>query len=72
MSDTEYESMQNPDNEISITMDSYGNSMDIVQGTIKEKVFAGNTNSQVNAPFQIYKIEDNTFSNVLELPIEIK
>ena len=38
--------------------------IEIVQGTIKEKVFNGATNAQVNAPFQIYKIEDSDFSNV--------
>lgn len=49
--------------EIIIDTDSYGNSIEIAQGTIKEKVINGTTNPQVGAPFQIYKIEDESFSN---------
>ena len=44
--------------------DSFGNSIDITQGEIKEKIISGKTNTQVNAPFQMYKIEDEDFSNL--------
>ena len=54
----------NDDTIITIDVDSFDNPIEIVQGSIKEKVFNGDTNSQVNAPFQIYKIEDQDFSNV--------
>lgn len=54
----------NDDTIITIDTDSFDNPIEIVQGTIKEKVFNGDTNSQINAPFQIYKIEDADFSNV--------
>jgi len=40
------------------------NDIEIVQGDIREKVINGSNNTQVGAPFQIYKIEDKTFSNV--------
>lgn len=35
----------------------------IAQGEIKEKVIEGNTNPQVGSTFQIYRIEDEEFSN---------
>lgn len=38
--------------------------IEIVQGDIREKVINGNNNTQVGAPFQMYKIDDKTFSNV--------
>ena len=56
--------LMNTDSEFTIDLDSFGNPIQIVQGEIKEKVFNGTTNAQVGAPFQIYKIEDTTFSNV--------
>jgi len=56
--------LMNDESVITIDKDSFDNTIDIVQGTIKEKVFLGATNSQINAPFQIYKIEDKDFSNV--------
>jgi len=59
----EYNEM-NKDSVITIDADSFGNPIQIVQGNIKEKVFNGATNTQVNAPFQIYKIEDKDFSNL--------
>jgi len=63
MSDVMYNNM-NYKSEITIDMDSFENPIEIIQGSIKEKVFNGTNNSQINAPFQIYKIEDKTFSNV--------
>lgn len=38
--------------------------IEIIQGDIREKVINGNNNTQAGAPFQIYKIDDKTFSNV--------
>jgi hypothetical protein len=38
--------------------------IEIIQGDIREKVINGNNNTQVGAPFQMYKIDDKTFSNV--------
>lgn len=46
-----------------ITTDDDGATIDIVQGDIKEKVIASNTNPQVGQKFQVYKIDDTTFSN---------
>ncbi len=63
MSSDEYNLMDD-DSVITIGSDSFGNDIEIVQGTIKEKVFPGTTNAQANAPFQIYKIDDKSFSNV--------
>ena len=44
--------------------DSWGNPIGITQGEVKEKIISGQSNTQTGAPFQIYKIEDNTFSNI--------
>lgn len=37
--------------------------IDIFQGEFKYKDILGNTNDQINNKFQVYKIEDTTFSN---------
>ena len=63
MSDTDYRTMLS-DTKLFIDKDSFGRDIEIIQGVIKEKVINGETNPQVNAPFQIYKIEDKTFSNL--------
>ena len=63
MSDSVYNSMSD-ESEIIVDVDSFDKPIEIVQGVIKEKIFNGVSNSQINAPFQIYKIEDKTFSNV--------
>lgn len=44
-------------------VDSDSNAIDIVQGSIKTKIIEGETNQQVGQKFQLYKIDDNTFSN---------
>jgi len=36
----------------------------IIQGDVKEKIFNATTNTQLNSPFQIYKIEDKSFSDL--------
>jgi len=58
-------SIMNTNGEFSIVMDSFGSekNIDIIQGDIREKVFVGANNPQVGAPFQMYKIEDASFSN---------
>lgn len=60
--DAQY-NLMNKDSEIVVDRDSFGAPIEIAQGTIKEKVISGRTNPQIGAPFQIYKIEDDTFSN---------
>lgn len=47
-----------------LTEDSFGNSIDIVQGEISEHVILGDTNIQMNMPFQSYRISDTSFSNL--------
>jgi len=66
LSTEQYNEMKNKKSQyqLLLTSDSFGIPIDIVQGDIREKVISGLTNYQVNSPFQIYKIEDNTFSNL--------
>ena len=52
------------DFELTLTKDSFDNDIVITQGDIRERVIVGNTNTQVGSNFQIYKVEDNEFSNV--------
>jgi len=46
-----------------ILTDFNGDSIELIQGEIKEKVIEGNTNPQIGSTFQIYRIEDTEFSN---------
>lgn len=46
-----------------ILKDYQNNSIEVVQGEIKEKVIEGNTNPQVGSTFQLYRIDDSEFSN---------
>jgi hypothetical protein len=55
---------QGDDFSLSLTIDSFNNSINIVQGEIKETVIDGSTNTQLGATFQRYLIEDKEFSNL--------
>ena len=49
---------------LTLTEDDDGNSIQVVQAEIKEKVFNGGTNPQINQIFQAYRISDPEFSNI--------
>lgn len=48
---------------VTVTLDSNGNDMTLVQGEIKEKLIEGANNPQVGQKFQIYRVDDEKFSN---------
>jgi len=50
--------------ELEISTDDNGNTISLAQGELKEKVIDGSTNPSVGQIFQVYKIEDDTFSNI--------
>lgn len=52
------------DYEEDFTTDSWGNPIAITEGVVKEKIISGQSNTQTGAPFQIYKIEDKSFSDI--------
>lgn len=47
----------------SFDIDRHGNSIDIIQGEIREMVIEGNANAQLGATFQRYVVSDPEFSN---------
>lgn len=47
-----------------ITVDQNNDTIDIIQGEIKEKVIEGSTNPLIGSTFQVYKIDDTEFSNM--------
>ncbi|MFW6377726.1 MAG: hypothetical protein ACOCZ5_03670, partial [bacterium] len=51
------------DFEKNITVDDTGEDIIILQGERKSKVILGTTNQQIGEKFQLYKIDDKTFSN---------
>jgi hypothetical protein len=46
-----------------LIVDDYKNDITLLQGEIKEKIIDGATNPLFGQKFQVYKIEDTTFSN---------
>jgi len=53
-----------PDYIQTFNSDSWGNDVTLIEGEIREKIISGVGNTQTNAPFQIYKLDDTTFSNI--------
>lgn len=47
-----------------ITVDLFGDDINIVQGEIKEKVIHGENNQLIGSKFQLYEINDTEFSNI--------
>jgi len=49
---------------IDVDFDTFKMPFEIIQGDIRETVFPGSINLQAGAPFQVYRVDDEDFSNL--------